>query len=278
MKLTGWLGAALVLGIACAPSAGPASSGTGAPPAKKIITIADTYEPKFIVENFSSGGPPLTANNIRFIVHDDLLRSLGYPIYQPQLAAEIPSVEAGTWKINPDGTMDTTWKLRPNFKWHDGQPFSSADLAFTFQMRRDRDVAGTALTSQDQLQESTSTPDPLTFVVHWKGPYVDAYSTNVGQILPKHLLDEMYQRDKSSLQTTPLTNTEFVGLGPYRLVSWERGSHVQAERFDDYYQGRPPLDTIYVRFMGNGNAQVTSILAGAVDVAVSSSELRRLQQ
>src|SRR5262245_34303885 len=43
----------------------------------------------------------------------------------PQIATELISVEKGTWRINADGTMDTTWKIRPNVKWHDGTPFTS---------------------------------------------------------------------------------------------------------------------------------------------------------
>lgn len=264
----------LTLLSACAPQSsgtGPTSGAPAQPVAKKVITIADTYEPKFVVENYTTGGPPLSANNIRFIIHDDLTRSRGYQNEDPALATELPSVEKGTWKINPDGSMQTIWKLRPNVKWHDGQPFTANDLVFTFQTRRDKDVAGAQVSAFDRLIDSVAAPDPLTFTVQWNSPYVDANTVTAGQIAPKHLLDEVYQKEKMNLQTTPLMNTEFVGLGPYKLVSWERGSHLQADRFDDYYLGRPKLDTIYVRFVGNSNAQVTGVLSGAADVAVSTS-------
>src|SRR5438067_819778 len=39
---------------------------------------------------------------------------------QPQLVESVPSLDNGLWKVNPDGTMETTWKLKPNLKWHDG--------------------------------------------------------------------------------------------------------------------------------------------------------------
>lgn len=243
------------------------------PAARKVITIGDSYEPKFVVESYTTGGPPLTANNVRFLMHDDLIRTVQYQNYKSQLAAEIPSIETGSWKVNADGTMQTTWRLRPNVKWHDGEPFSAADLVFTFQTKRDKDIAGSSVNVYDKLIDGVSAPDPLTFVIQWNGPYVDAYSVGAGQIVPRHLLEDVYLKDKFSLQATPLLNTEFVGLGPYRLVSWERGTFLRADRFDAYYQGRPPLDTIYVRFVGDANTLLTNILAGAVDVVVASSSM-----
>src|SRR6266542_1260266 len=52
----------------------------------------------------------------------------------PELAVALPSVAAGTWRINPDGTMETIWTLRPNLKWHDGMPVTADDLAFGYRV------------------------------------------------------------------------------------------------------------------------------------------------
>ena len=57
-----------------------------------------------------------------------LLDPQGRP--SPWLAAELPSQENGSWVVNSDGTMRTTWKIRPNAKWHDGQPVRPTDFAF----------------------------------------------------------------------------------------------------------------------------------------------------
>jgi ABC-type transport system substrate-binding protein len=85
--------------------------------------------------------------------------------FRPQLAFELPSVEKGTWRINPDGTMDTTWKLRPNIKWHDGTPFSAEDLVFGSALFRDTDFP-VPPPERLKLVSGTSAPDPQTFVVH----------------------------------------------------------------------------------------------------------------
>src|SRR5207253_9344943 len=45
----------------------------------------------------------------------------------PMVAERVPSLEDGSWVVNPDGTMQVTWNLRRNAKWHDGTPFTSKD-------------------------------------------------------------------------------------------------------------------------------------------------------
>ena len=59
---------------------------------------------------------------------------------QPRLAAELPSQDRGTWRINADGTMATTWKIRPNALWHDGQPVRAQDFIFAHQVYLDPEI------------------------------------------------------------------------------------------------------------------------------------------
>ena len=233
------------------------------------MTIADAYEATGIIETFLAQKAQRTESLTRRITHEALVVTPQINTFDPQLAAELPSIEKGTWKVNPDGTMETTWKLRPNIKWHDGTPFTSADLVFTHLVNWDVEIAGVAVEPSYRLISSVSAPDPLTFVMLWNAPYVDGDKTGVGEIVPKHLFEEMYRTDKSRFATTPLTSSEFIGLGPYKLEKWERGVVFEATRFDEYYQGRPPLDTIYVRFVTDPNTLVANILAEAVDMVVS---------
>jgi ABC-type transport system substrate-binding protein len=59
----------------------------------------------------------------------------------PVLAAELPSTERGSWLVEADGRMQTTWKLRPNVTWHDGRPFTTEDLVFTVTAGRDPELS-----------------------------------------------------------------------------------------------------------------------------------------
>lgn len=101
----------------------------------------------------------------------------------PILAAEIPSVDNGG--VARDGTS-VTWKLKRGVEWHDGQPFTASDVAFTFRYLRDPGTAATTLgyyqdvDSVDAADESTV---KITFkhaVAAWFNPFTGM----PGQILP----------------------------------------------------------------------------------------------
>src|SRR5687767_12445499 len=101
--------------VACAPAeTGRVQPNAAEKPAaaRKVVTMADAYEPKAITETFVVG-KQTTGNNVRPIVHDNLFKNPEFQTYEPQLAVEIPSIEKGSWKVNGDGTMETIWRLRP---------------------------------------------------------------------------------------------------------------------------------------------------------------------
>ena len=163
------------------------------------------------------------------------------------LATKLPSLADGDWVLNPDSSMDVTWKLRPGVRWHDGTPFTSADLAFTFQVYADVELPNEYQGRDFKLIESVSAPDPQTFVVHWGRPFVEG--TDVGGLhpMPRHLLEETYRTNKASLDGHPAWSSQFVGLGPYKVEQWQEGFQVDFVRFDGYWQGRPPLDRVILQ-------------------------------
>src|SRR5207248_2969258 len=83
-----------MLTVGCAPpsqtSVQPQQSVEEKPAAKKVITMADSYEPKSITETFVVG-KQTTNNNIKSIVNDNLVKTLQFQVYEPQLALELPS-------------------------------------------------------------------------------------------------------------------------------------------------------------------------------------------
>ena len=67
----------------------------------------------------------------------------------------------------------------------------------------------------------------------------------------------------------PLISSAFVGLGAYRVDRWEPGVGIEFVRFDDYYLGRPSLDRVIVRYVGDPNTMLATIMAGAVDIVLA---------
>ena len=260
----------VVLVSACvAPAQQSQSGGDASAQARmsvpKVLTIAEKREPEILAGYPNAGGSPRGAGIEVDMAHNQLVVSNDDNVWVPQLATEQISVERGTWRVNSDGTMETTWRLRPNVRWHDGAPFTSADLLFTYTVSKDPALPnrwGRAL----EAMESASAPDPLTFVIRWSKIYVAADEAPALGPLPRHLVEDLFLADKERFRNSPPLTSEFIGLGPYRLVKYEPGSHAEFAPFDGYYLGRPPLDTVIVRYVLDGNAMMASILSGVVDI------------
>src|SRR5438309_4126803 len=246
-RLPGALAALMIFATACNPSRpeGAAQTAPGAAPAvqrPKMLTVGVQREPTDLGVLFGQGTATTAggAGSVKVIVHDKLAVEMELDTYRPQLAQALPSIDAGTWRVNADGTMDTTWKLRPNIKWHDGTPFTTDDLLFSFKVFMDPDLPNGRVSRR--FAESATAPDAETFVIRWSGTYVDADQGDIATIRPKHILEDVYLQDKDAFANSSWFTSEFVGLGPYRLVHWELGSYIELGRFDGYYQGRPPFD------------------------------------
>ncbi|MBM2811204.1 MAG: hypothetical protein HW416_1963 [Chloroflexi bacterium] len=259
----------LLLGSACAPGSAPATASqpdaqAGAP---KVLTLAIARELDVWNLDLSRGTRGGGIDLLSTIAHNYLVAEDGFS-WVPELAVEQLSVEKGTWQLNPDNSMVTTWRIHQNGRWHDGAPFTSDDLMFTFDVMKDPEIPNSSATAV-RIMESASAPDPYTFVINWRAPYVDADQAPWLTPMPRHLLEAAYRSDKAGFPAHRWMSSEFIGLGPYRLSNWEKGSHLELTRFDQYFRGRPPLDTVVVRFIPDENARLAGMLAGSLDLIPS---------
>src|SRR4029453_2383960 len=220
---------ALVCAIAsgCVPSTAPGAPANptgqvGAPGAPKVLRIVASRKFSTFAQFTGVATSSSTETEVRNIVHDFLVVADENGVYQPQLAVEVPSLEKGTWRLNPDGTMDTTWRIRPNVTWQDGQPFTADDLLFTYTAYKAPALPsyyGAAL----DLMTGAEVVDPQTFVVHWSKPYFQADLAPGLDPLPRPTLDTLYKTNKDGFDTSPFFRQEFVGTGPYRIKTWVEG-------------------------------------------------------
>jgi peptide/nickel transport system substrate-binding protein len=165
--------------------------------------------------------------------------------------------------------METTWKLKPGVVWHDGTPFTAEDLVFTAQVAQDKSLA-MLLDPAYEFVESVAAPDPATFVVRWKQPYIAAnalltHASSTVVPMPRHLLERPFAEDKASFTQLPYWGPEFVGLGPFKVREFVVDSHLVLSANDRYVLGRPRIDEIDVRFVGDFTVMVAQVLAGAVE-------------
>jgi len=165
---------------------------------------------------------------------------------------------AGSWDISPDGKK-ITFHLRKDVKWHDGAPFTSEDVMFTY--RRLIDPRTPTAYGEDFKQvKSASAPDPHTFVVEYGRPFAPALASWGMHVLPRHLLEKYPDISKSPLNKKP------VGTGPYRFVEWKTGEKVVFDVNPDYFEGKPYIARVITRVIPDQATMFLELKAGGVDI------------
>jgi len=118
--------------------------------------------------------------------------------------------------------------------------------------------------------------DPHTLVMTWKSQ--SAFGNVNGHdgvpALPRHLLESLHLGgDKVAFENSPLWKDQWIGLGPFRLTQWVLGSHMEARAFDQYFLGRPHIDRLIIRYVGDVNALVANVLASEIEVIPAGAQL-----
>jgi peptide/nickel transport system substrate-binding protein len=258
-----------------APAAPAAPAATEAPkaPEKKVLTGGWSQEPDLIVPYFTTMSYAVWITQLTLVglgEWDDQGNLV------PELAEAIPSVENGG--ISADGKT-ITWKLKKGLKWSDGKPITSADVKTTWELDVDKDNASVYKTGYDKI-ESIETPDDLTVVLKFKelyAPWAVLFTqgpNNAGAILPKHLFEGKKQMEKD-----PLTRWPTVASGPYVIKEWVAGDHMTLEANDNFYKGRPKIDTIQIKFVPDPETALAALKTGDLDwyPDFSESDIETLQ-
>ncbi|MBM2810768.1 MAG: hypothetical protein HW416_1527 [Chloroflexi bacterium] len=260
--------------VACAsPSAPAPNAQTGGPSAvqapQKPLIVGFSFEPATLEPSMGSGSgnrdiAALLSGFLTYLTPDQKPA--------PYLTDELPSFDKGTWIVPPDGRAQTTYRLRKNATFHDGKPITAHDFVFAHQLHTDPAMPMTKV-DVDRRMTSVKALDDFTLFIEWTEPYLWAgtiYAPNFSP-LPRHLLDEPYLADRAAFANGLHWSREFVGSGPYKLERWEQGSEMTLKAHDGFVLGRPPIETIVLRFIGDANAIVANLLAGSIDGAWHSS-------
>jgi peptide/nickel transport system substrate-binding protein len=181
----------------------------------------------------------------------------------PYLAEAVPKLNSDTWRVFPDGRMETTYQLRPALTWHDGSRLTAEDFAFAWRVYATPEF-GTASSAPIGEMEEVLAPDPSTVVIRWKRPYPEAAEMDREfQALPRHILEPHLQSlDALSFVNHAFWTTEYVGLGPYRLDAWEPGAFIEGVAFDGHALGRARIQRIRVTFIPDANTALANLLGG----------------
>ncbi|WP_414441717.1 ABC transporter substrate-binding protein [Burkholderia sp. 22PA0106] len=177
------------------------------------------------------------------------------------------------WEIARDG-LTYTFGLRHGVRWHDGQPFTSADVGWSLATLR---ALHPRARSTFANVAAIDTPDPYTVVLHLSKPapyLIHAFSASETPIVPKHVYDGADPLHAAA-------NNAPIGTGPFRFVKWVRGNYIEFARNDDYWdKGKPYLDRLIVRVIPDAQSRAIALEDGSVDIGgetpVPLAELNRL--
>jgi peptide/nickel transport system substrate-binding protein len=268
-----------LLVLLIASPCGPSAPSAGAPRANdqasvnrpadappKQITVGILQEPKAWSpwqEATTAGG----AAQVPYFIRRTLSILDDKGLVQPEIAQAVPTLERGDWRLNADGTMEQTWKLRPNVKWHDGTPLTSDDFVFSYEIQSSP-IMPRSISTGFNLISGARALDPETVVFTFKES-----SPLAGQSLldplPRHILGEAFAAgDVDGVLHSDHWTTAYVGNGPFRLANWQPGASQTFTAFDDFYMGKPKIATVVVRFLTDNNTLLANVLSGGVDVAL----------
>lgn len=171
---------------------------------------------------------------------------------QPELAQ--------SWTVSRDG-LRIAFKLQPGVRWHDGRPFTSADVKFTMEEVLAKLHPRTRLAFANV--EGVDAPDPLSVVVRFRkayAPFMQQMTCQEAAILPKHLYEG------TEVLKNPRNSDAPVGTGPFKWGRWVRGDFVEMVRNDQYFRpGLPYLDRVIAKVMPDAASRVLAVEAGDVD-------------
>ncbi|MDO8533168.1 MAG: ABC transporter substrate-binding protein [Xanthobacteraceae bacterium] len=165
---------------------------------------------------------------------------------------------AQSWTMSPDG-LTYTFKLKPNIKFHDGTPMTSADVKASYE--RIVNPTGGAVSIRKAAYSdiaSIETPDAQTVVFKLKARNASMLTNFASP------WDCIYSAAK--IKADPkFPEKNVLGTGPFKFVEHVAGSHWVGERFADYFEkGRPYLDGFRAIFITNTAARVNALQAGEV--------------
>ncbi|MGQ7843449.1 ABC transporter substrate-binding protein [Granulosicoccus sp. 3-233] len=165
---------------------------------------------------------------------------------------------AASWEVSDDG-LTVTFKLQEGVTWHDGEPFSSADVQFSI-MEVLKKFHPRGPNSFREVS-SIDTPDAVTAIFNLERPapyMMRALSAYESPIVPKHLLEGKDIRE-AELSGNP------VGTGPFKFVEWKKGQYIRLDKNENYWKdGLPLLDRIVARIIPDASTRTAAMESGEV--------------
>jgi peptide/nickel transport system substrate-binding protein len=259
-----WVVGALVAGCGTQVE----STGDPARPGSEARAYGDTFIEASIgdigalIPNLASDGP---SHDVGGMIYDGLIRIDKNLNWVPAMAE--------SWTFSPD-CLSLTFKLRRDVKWHDGHPFTAADVVFTWKTLIHPKTPAPFKEKFLQVKEVEAL-DAYTVQVSYPHPYGRALESWEEYILPKHLLEPYVAEGK--LRESP-QNQHPIGTGAYRFKEWRSGEKVVLTANPDYYLGRPYISRMVYRVIPSQATIFLELKAKGVDFSTGLTAIQYMRQ
>ena len=169
---------------------------------------------------------------------------------------------ATEWELSDDEEA-WTFYLRDDVTWHDGEPFTSADVKFTYELLLENELG--MYSGYLGGITSVETPDEYTVVIQTEGPKANML-LNSCPILPEHIWSQVPAEEYDSWP-----NNEPIGTGPFKFDEFRPGEYLKLLASDDSFHGRPAIDELIFVLYANTDTMAQSIRLGEIDAATNFS-------
>jgi peptide/nickel transport system substrate-binding protein len=173
---------------------------------------------------------------------------------------------AASWEQSDDG-LEWTYNIRQGVTFHDGEPLTADDVAYTFNRILDGKLEKTNYGSYVSQIKTVEAPDEATVVMTLKKPTPIMERLSI-PILPEHIWSKISDEELRQYTNEPDSDPPGgVGTGPFILTEAREGQYYTFERNDDYWAGPAHIDGVEFRLYRNGDAMVQALKNGEIDFA-----------
>lgn len=186
--------------------------------------------------------------------------------YNPAKPNELIGDLAENWEVSEDGKV-VTFHLRSGVKWHDGKPFTSEDVVYLLNLQKSP-PPGYVARQKDTFKFVSKIDAKDDKTVRLTFSQIDV------TFLPRFAIDYFGVQPKHILAAKGNMKTEMVGTGPFKLKTFEPGSHMELVRNPSYFRpGLPYLDGVTFFIIRDQSTAVAALRTGKVDFANSTRRL-----
>lgn len=216
-----------------------------------------------ILGNYTNANPIYAKTNVDHAVSSLVFSGLLKYNSENKLVGDL----ASAYTVDSSG-LNYTFSIRPNLTWQDGEPLTSDDVAFTFNLIKNPNTGSPLFASWQGI--SVSTPNPLTIVFTLPNPLSSfVYSLTTG-IIPSHILKNI---QPGTMRTINFNTISAVGAGPFSLTAVKvkgntpqtRKEIIQLSPFAKYWQGKPKLSSFAISAYNDQDNMINSFKNRSLD-------------